>query len=134
VKVLDPGHRYSLRHLDGDGEEILQFVKREGEGYPGNVGHCEGTTSQEMLRVLIDRNQYCNKQIPDAHTQEAIRHMQIAIYEFEVRAAERHGRIGTFHTGWQGIEKASTCEKCGHVECAGECHPAKLPAKRKRDA
>jgi len=122
MRVLDPGHRYALRHLDGPSEEYLRFVKREGEGYPGNEGHSAGTTMQEVLRALIDRARYVNRQIPDAHTQEGIRHMQIAIYEFERRAAERHGRINTFHATWWEIEKAATCDKCGHVLCGGECH------------
>jgi hypothetical protein len=120
MKVLDPGHRYALAHLDGEGEEILQFVKREGEGYPGNVGHCEGTTLQEGLRVFIDRANYVNNQIPNQHTLDAIGHMKMAIYEFEVRAAERHNRFVDFDV--QGAVYGEICKKCGHVGCKGDCH------------
>jgi hypothetical protein len=40
MRVFDPGHKY------------LKFVKREGDNYPRNRGHYEGTTSQEVLRAL----------------------------------------------------------------------------------
>ena len=122
MKVLDAGHRYSLPHLDGDGEEVLQFVKREGEGYPGNVGHGEGTTSQEVLRALIDRGFYTDGQISDEDTREAIGHMKMAVYHVELRAARRHNRFVDFD-----VHKAvfgETCKKCGHVGCQGKCHPA----------
>jgi hypothetical protein len=32
MKVIDAGHKYALAHLDGPGEEVLTFVKREGPG------------------------------------------------------------------------------------------------------
>lgn len=48
------------------------FVKREGEHFPGNVGHYPGTTMQEVLRVLIDRAKYVNSQIPCLETEMAI--------------------------------------------------------------
>jgi hypothetical protein len=122
MRVLDAGHRYALRHLDGEGEEILQFVKREGEGYPGNVGASEGTTMQEVLRALIDRAKYVNGQIPSQYTRRGIDLMREAIREFEMRAAERHGRsfAGLHAEGF--IETLSTCEKCGHIGCKGNCH------------
>lgn len=55
MKVIDPGHVYDLRSLDGEQLNRLVFVKREGPSYPGNVGHYPGTTMQEVLRALIDR-------------------------------------------------------------------------------
>src|SRR6267142_4512123 len=122
MRVLDAGHRYSLRHLDGGGEEVLQFVKRQGAGYPGNVGTCEGTTMQEVLRALIHRAKYVNKQIPCRETELAIKHMRTAIYQFEVRAAFRHRRKFVMPDGL--LEEAETCEKCGHIGCTGECREA----------
>lgn len=119
MRVLDAGHRFALRHLDGDGEEILQFVKREGEGYPGNIGHCEGTTMQEVLRALISRAKYVDGQIPCYETDKGIELMRGALRWFEVRAARRHGRI--FEDRRNDIELADTCEKCGHIGCEGGC-------------
>jgi hypothetical protein len=116
VRVIDPGHEYALQHLDGNGEERLVFVKREGHGYPGNIGAHEGTTMQEVLRALIDRAKYVNKQIPDEHTEAGIDYRRRAILHFEIRAAIRHGRESLFAAP-ATIEDAPTCETCGHVAC-----------------
>ena len=118
MRVLDAGHKFALRHLDGPGEEVLQFVKREGKGYPGNVGHYEGTTMQEVLRALISRAKYVDGQIPCYETDKSIELMRGALRWFEVRAARRHGRVFECN---EPIETADTCEKCGHIGCNGEC-------------
>jgi hypothetical protein len=115
MKVLDPGHRYELIHLDGNDHEILTFVKREGNDYPGNIGHYPGTNMQEVLRVLIDRLRYVNNQIHDNRNLLAIEHLQDAIYLLEERAAARHHRLVTFEV--EGIELLPTCPKCGHIGC-----------------
>lgn len=119
MKVIDPGHEYELRSLDGEQTNRLVFVKREGEGYPGNVGHHAGTTMQECLRALIDRANYVNEQIPCAETRSAIYHMTEAIYVLEVRAALRHKRRANFNR--ENAVNGPTCDKCGHVGCAGTC-------------
>lgn len=127
MRVVDPGHRYALRCLDTDGfllkEESLQFVKREGEGYPGNVGHHSGTTTQEVLRALIDRTLYVDAQIPCGENLEVLDHLRHAIYFLEDRAAERHGRDPIPEEWIDHIETLPTCEKCNHVGCDGSCHP-----------
>lgn len=125
MNVLDPGHRYELRHLDGDGVSTLTFVKREGLGYPGNVGHWEGTNLQEVLRALIDRLQYLNGQIADRRNDRVLHCLRLAIWQLELRAAERHGRcdaafLAEYDVGQ--IEAYPTCATCGHIGCGGTCH------------
>ena len=127
MRVIDPGHDYRLQILDApkvEGrppyEHGLVFVKREGEGYPGNVGSHSGTNIQEVLRAVVDRLEYVNKQIPDEDTMSAWRFVRAAIYSLEMRAARRHGRPATF-TMDETIY-GETCQKCGHVGCRGECH------------
>ena len=119
MRVLDPGHRYALPHLDGDGETTLQFVKREGHIYPGNVGHEEGVNMQEVLRALIDRAVYLNGQIPSEDTTLAIHHMKLAVYAMEARAAHRHRRAPP---SVEDSVYGSTCRGCGHVGCDGSGH------------
>lgn len=125
MRVIDPGHQYLLRELDHAEDpapaQRLTFVKREGEGYPGNVGYYPGTTSQEVLRALIDRGEYVNNQVPCAETQAATELMKAALVLLELRAARRHGR----HIDAPDVEfivDAKTCEKCNHVGCDGSCH------------
>lgn len=93
LRILDRGHIYVLEALDGEFNQVLQFVKREGPNYPGNVGHHPGTTTQAVLRCLIERIQYVNNQIPDYRNDKAIELLREVILLFEQRAAERHGKI-----------------------------------------
>lgn len=72
---------------------MLTFVKREGSRYPGNVGHHAGTTSQEVLRALIDRAKYVNAQLPCAESEAVIGLLQSAMLLLEVRAARLKGAV-----------------------------------------
>lgn len=148
MKVIDPGHVYDLRWLDGKPFDLqietghtdlirsygglpdfvqnrLIFVKREGDGYPGNVGHHPGTTLQEVLRALIDRVKYLDDQIHDHRNADVIYSLREAIINLEERAAERHGRLREWQRTvvWERIEDMPTCPKCLHIGCAGNCHP-----------
>jgi hypothetical protein len=150
MKVTDPGHTYELDWLDGlpigvplrraqadgavaDGdifENRLIFVKREGDGYPGNVGHHPGTNMQEVLRALIDRVKYLNAQVPDGRNGMVVRHLRGALLWLEDRAADRHGRTLDPHT-WnvdRAIELEPACPECGHVgHAAGACRGGAAP-------
>lgn len=119
MKVVDPGHRFVLRHLDGEGATTLQFVKREGDKFPGNVGHYEGTTLQETLRACISRAEYVNSQIQCTETRNAIEAMRKAVWELEVRAARRHGR--DLQLSIEDAVSGPTCSTCGHVGCNETC-------------
>jgi hypothetical protein len=123
MRVIDPGHIYELRHLDdpvGESFSMLKFVKREGDGYPGNVGHYSGTTTQEVLRALVDRAKYVDNQIHDNANDQVLWHLRMAIWHLEERAARRHGRKWNFKP--EQIEDLSVCRKCNHIGCEGDCH------------
>lgn len=115
MKVIDPGHKYELANLDGDGVQVVAFVKREGEKYPGNVGHHEGTNCQEVMRMLIDRLGHLDEQRTCDENAEIIAMQRRSIYLLEQRAARLHGR--TFNLDIEGVEKQSTCPVCGHIGC-----------------
>lgn len=130
MKVIDPGHTYVLRLLDDERSfrpfrypfgSTLIFVKREGANYPGNIGSHSGTTTQEVLRALIDRTKYVNNQIPDERNKQVLYHLRSAILELEIRAAQRHGRLLDLSI-FDQIEDQPTCDKCNHIGCAGTCH------------
>jgi hypothetical protein len=124
MKVLDRGHQYELAHLDGEGTQVLTFVKREGEHYPGNVGHHQGTTMQEVIRALLERARYVNWQIPCLETEAAIHCLQQALLLFEVRAKRVKGKhldVSTLAL----LEACSTCDTCGHVRCTEPGHEAR---------
>lgn len=128
MRVIDPGHVYALSWLDlyddesMPSEDLLVFVKREGKKYPGNQGHHPGTTTQEVLRALIDRTKYVNNQIPDKRNKHIIDDLREAMFHLEARAAERHNRFLPIHFKIAEIENMETCKQCGHIGCDGSCH------------
>lgn len=122
MQVIDPGHAYALDELDGPEKSILTFVKREGEGYPGNRGHHAGTNIQEVLRALIDRVKYLDQQIPSHHNALILLHLREALFSLEMRAAGRHKRSKSFRVDVDRIETYPTCLTCGHIGCPGSCH------------
>lgn len=120
MHVVDSGHKYLLDALDGDAVQELTFVKREGPKYPGNRGHHSGTTSQEVLRALIERSIYVNFQQPCAETESVIELLKAALYLLEVRAARTHGRVLELPM-LEVMLGTGKCRGCGHVGCEGGC-------------
>ena len=118
MDVLDPGHKYLLKALDDPencAEQILYFVKRKGDKYPGNKDAYGGTTTQEVLRALIDRAIYVNQQQPCPETTATIGLFRTAIYLLESRAKRVHGE--TLDVPLYNIEIEITCLTCGHIRC-----------------
>lgn len=123
MKVIDAGHEYLLDSYDGEQENRLVFMKREGEGYPFNVGHHAGTNCQEVARMLINRVQYVHRQIPHEVNGRIISRLRSDLWDLERRAAMRHGRLEAFDV-WRNaygcqpaIELEPTCRTCGHIQC-----------------
>lgn len=121
MRVIDPGHTYMLQMVDAPvpGQEAsLSFVKRYGDKYPGNNSRHGGPIMQEVLRALIDRCEYVNNQAYSPETEAAQGLLKAALVLLELRADRIAGRQVAsvdeylYH---------STCEKCGHVMCGGEC-------------
>lgn len=120
MKVLDAGHEYLLDSYDGGEPVRLTFVKREGNGYPFNVGHHPGTNCQEVTRALITRTFYLDRQIRSFWNAVAVFGYRLALWSFERRAATRHGRHLPFK--FVGLELEPTCAGCGHIGCTGAGH------------
>ena len=119
MRVIDSGHVYELQELDAEQpcSRVLVFVKREGEKYPGNVGHHSGTNCQEVLRAIFDRLGYLDNQIEDPRNIRCRHLLAEAIYLLECRAADRHNRPRP-DTVIEALT-GKTCPKCGHVGCTG---------------
>lgn len=115
MQILDPGHAYLLTPFDGEPGVILRFMKREGEGYPGNVGHYSGTNLQEVIRACIDRLKYLDTQIPHWRNKRCIIELREVLENLEFRAAERHGRVLHLSPA-KNVEDEIFCYRCG---CTG---------------
>ena len=118
MKVIDPGHLYELDSYDGEDHQWLMFFKREGSKYPGNVGINPGTNIQDVLRVLIDRVQYLNNQVPCSQNLRVLSALRVSIIFLEERAAERHALPPRDITGTD-VENEPYCPQCGHWACKG---------------
>jgi hypothetical protein len=122
MRILDPGHAYLLDSYDGGDPQLLSFMKREGEGYPGNLGHHPGTNCQEVIRALIARFQYLDQQVGCIEDRELIDLGRRMLWLLEKRSAERKGlSLGVVLTE---IEHIPTCSQCGHITCSHEVQHA----------
>jgi hypothetical protein len=119
MKILDPGHTYEVDIYDEPGftsPNVITFMKREGENYPGNKDSYPGTNCQELIRVLIDRLKYLNNQIPCPENKDALQYLRQALLSFEIRAAKRHQLFkGGNWMSMQIIETLPVCHICGHI-------------------
>jgi len=107
MKVITIGHKYKLDHFESYGlpglpVQTLQFiekvpVKSDNAAAP-NAGPTElvtvndGTTNEEVLRVLIDRMQYLNGKFPCRENSIVITKLEESLMWLNKRTADRKAR------------------------------------------
>jgi hypothetical protein len=84
VRVLEPGHAYELDHLDGDGKTVLRFVSRAPLHEPR-----EGVLNQEVIRALIDRVEFLDREVPWDGNARILSCLRTALALHEARAILR---------------------------------------------
>ena len=126
MRVIDFGHSYALDCLSAIPDDIsdlqnpLVFVKRVGENYPGNEEPSyPGTTTQEVIRALIDRTKYVDGQKPHSTNDDVLFSLRCALLALEYRAAEmrkdyKFAVLSGYNTE---PELHPTCPVCGHILC-----------------
>lgn len=113
MQVIEKGHVYDLnnRVLGAVGvpagqptnpKNVLTFVNKE----PGREHG--GTTTQEVLRALIDRTRHCNNCLPHPVNERIVYHLRMALVLHEARALERKTEKGDI--------------KPEHIEVGGDGH------------
>lgn len=106
MKILREGHKYQLENLEkGFEEQTIQFIEKElvtskthpvlfaegvgkpkeGELYTVN----QGTTNEEVLKVLINRLSFLYYKFPSHETLHAISSLQSALSALGHRTKER---------------------------------------------
>jgi hypothetical protein len=88
MKTLDAGHIYELKQLGDDNTQTLIFIKRSG-GAVQYEKEWAGLQTQKVLRALIDRTKYLYEVLPCKETEEALRHLRMALFWYEARAYRR---------------------------------------------
>ena len=121
-RIIEKGHRYELLQLDGgdfDRPQMLSFVMRcdpeNPDKFPGNTYRHAGTTMQSVLRSILDRLYYLQKQVWSAENVLIIWFLRLSLWLLEFRAARRHGR--SYPHGLKYVEFEQLCPTCGHTEC-----------------
>jgi hypothetical protein len=114
VKVLKRGHRYALDQLGSADKQIVQFPNKE----PGQ--EAPGSTTQEFVRMLIDRTHYCNNCLPHRVNEQIIWHFRMIIALHEGRALEQKVAKGELKPELQSIGPD------GHLMLSGNRQPQLL--------
>ncbi len=96
MKTLTPGHRYELENFENKETQgqVIQFIEKVPvEGEAGKLATVnDGTTNEELLKVLINRMEFLYTKFPSAETFCSISHLNSALYAQQSRTYERSQR------------------------------------------
>lgn len=94
MKILRPGHRYELANFEGGPSQIIQFIEKTpvSAGSPELKTVNDGTTNEELLRVLIDRMNSMQAKFPCRENAIATTHFETGLLWLEKRTADRKAR------------------------------------------
>lgn len=91
MKIIDPAHIYELQNFEGESTQILKFIKKEPSKNDSTVLETvmNGTTTEEVLDVLIDRTMKLQAKFPCEENEKAIEGLKIARFWFDRRTTRR---------------------------------------------
>lgn len=95
MKVIVEGHTYVANNFeDDDYGQTIQFIHKNPihEGSSQLVTVKNGTTNEELLKVLIDRLNYLNKKFPCRENSLAVTKLDEALMWLNKRTADRLNR------------------------------------------
>src|SRR5450759_428078 len=111
MKILTPGHLYELENFEKpeDPGLLLQFIEKVNYGEAYKLGHARplaegedaktvlitvnnGTTNEEVLKVLIDRLKFLSAKFPCRETAIVITKLEESLMWLEKRTADRKAR------------------------------------------
>jgi len=91
MKILTEGHFYELDSLEGTFSQRLQFIEKvpASDGTSRYVTLNDGTTNEEVLKVLINRVEIMFDKLPSEETQLALGNLRTALECFQSRTRKR---------------------------------------------
>jgi len=97
MKVITPGYKYELANFEEDVAELnqcLQFIHKVpvAKDSPNLTTLFDGTTNEEVLRVLIDRLQFLQAKFSCRENVIVITKLEEMLMWLEKRTAERKAR------------------------------------------
>lgn len=96
MKTLTAGHRYELENFEDKTKpgQVIQFIEKvpqsEGSAILRTVN--DGTTNEEVIKMLIDRMQSLYNKFPSDETMCSIAHLKQALYAQQSRTYDRQQR------------------------------------------
>lgn len=96
MQILTPGHRYLINNFDQTEPpaQTIQFIQKESLDpvNPRLSTIVNGTTNEEVLRVLIDRMQFLQGKFPCRENSIVITKLEESLMWLEKRTADRQAR------------------------------------------
>jgi hypothetical protein len=92
MEILREGHKYKLASAEGTAPQTIQFIEKQPVGNGELETVFDGTTNEEVLKMLIDRMIYLNEWVYDSYNSETIIHLQNALNAQHARTADRVAR------------------------------------------
>ncbi len=95
MKVIRSGHRYQLENFESNSEcQEIQFIEKEPveEGSTELATVFDGTTNEEVLKVLIDRMQYLQGKFPCRENAIVITKLEESLMWLDKRTNDRKAR------------------------------------------
>lgn len=95
MRVIEKGHIYEAKsrnefiEMECENQKIVFINKEKGNEH-------NGTTTQEVIRILIDRTRHCANCMPHPNNERIVYHLRMALVLHEARALERKTEKGYF--------------------------------------
>jgi len=114
MEELVPGVKYLARSINGSEDQEIVFMSKQSnrEFHENKAGHQlpdyffeamnvdpeevnlvqDGTSNEEIIKVLLCRTSYLNEKLPCDENEQAIYHLRQALESFRKRTADRKSR------------------------------------------
>lgn len=95
MKTLTPGHKYELENFEAKVRpgQVIQFIEKTPIDDGGNLRTVnDGTTNEEVLKVLIDRMNSMQAKFPCRENAIVVTKLEESLMWLEKRTADRKSR------------------------------------------
>lgn len=91
MKVLVNAHKYEVQNFENpETSQVISFIHKEAkEGSSDLITVSDGTTNEELLKVLIDRTENLQNKFPCSENEIALFNLKSALYAFQSRTFDR---------------------------------------------
>ena len=95
MKILTPGHKYELANFENPSlpGQTIQFIQKAPVAGSSDLETVsDGTTNEEVLKILVNRMEFLYAKFPSEETLCSIQHLKSALYAQQSRTYERSQR------------------------------------------